>query len=99
LEIEIIQVLVGVAELRLLVAALQQALAAAGEFIGDQAGEQVDGSHGIGLCLEQRVSSTSAMPLRRSWRRARSSSIMFIGWAPRIAFFAELSRDTGPVRG
>ncbi len=53
MEVEIIQVLVRVSELRLLVAALQQALAAAGEFIGDQAGEQVDGRHGIGLCLEQ----------------------------------------------
>ena len=53
LEVEVIQVLVGVAELRLLVAPLQQPLAAAGQFVRDQDGDQVDGCHGFGLSLQQ----------------------------------------------
>ena len=31
----------------------QQALTAAGEFVRYQSGDQVDGGHGVGLCLEQ----------------------------------------------
>src|ERR1035437_6692355 len=51
LEVEVIQLLVGIAELRLLVAPLQQSCAATGEFVRDQCGDQVDRSHVIGLCL------------------------------------------------
>ena len=53
LEVEVIELLVCVAELRLLVAPVQQALTAAGEFIGDQDGDQVDGGHVLRLCLQQ----------------------------------------------
>ena len=53
LEVEVIQLLVGVTELRLLVAPLQQPLAATGKFVGDQDGDQVDGSHGLRLSLQQ----------------------------------------------
>ena len=53
LEVEVIQLLVGVAELRLLVAPLQQPLAAAGKFVGDQRGDQVDGRHVLRLRLQQ----------------------------------------------
>jgi len=42
-EVEVIESLVRVAELGLLGAPLQQALATQGEFVGDQARQQVDG--------------------------------------------------------
>ncbi len=51
LEVEVIQLLVGVAELRLLVAPLQKSCAATGKFVRDQRGDQVDRGHVIGLCL------------------------------------------------
>ena len=51
LEVEVIQLLVGVAELRLLVTPLQQSFAATVQFIRDQCGDQVDRGHVIGLCL------------------------------------------------
>ena len=47
LEVEIISALVSVTELRLFVASVQQTLTAAGKFVGDQDGDQVDGSHGL----------------------------------------------------
>ena len=53
LEVEVIQALVCIAELRLLVASLQQPLAAAGQFIGDQRGDQVDGRHVLRLRLQK----------------------------------------------
>jgi hypothetical protein len=53
LEVEVIELLVWVTELRLLVAPLQQPLAATGKFVGDQDGDQVDGSHGFRLSLQQ----------------------------------------------
>jgi len=53
LEVEVVQTLVGVTELRLLVAPLQQSLAAAGQFIRDQRGDQVDGRHVLRLRLQK----------------------------------------------
>ena len=53
LEVEVVQALVGIAELRLFVASLQQPLAAAGQFIRDQRGDQVDGRHVLRLRLQQ----------------------------------------------
>ena len=50
-EVEVVESLLGVAELGLLCPPLQQALATQGEFVGDQAGEQVDGSERFGLGL------------------------------------------------
>jgi hypothetical protein len=52
-EVEVVQGLLGVAELGLLCPPLQQALATAGEFVGDQTGEQVDGGERFGLGLAQ----------------------------------------------
>ena len=52
-EVEVVEGLVGIAEAGLFAAPLQQAVGAAGEFVGDQAGEQVDGRHGFGLGLAQ----------------------------------------------
>jgi hypothetical protein len=52
-EVEVVEGLLGVAELGLLCPPLQQALAAACEFVGDQAGEQVDGGERFGLGLAQ----------------------------------------------
>jgi len=53
IEIEIVQRLLRVAEGGLLAPPLQQALAASGEFIGDQTRDQIDGGHGFGLSLAQ----------------------------------------------
>jgi len=52
-EVEVVEGLLRVAELGLLFPALQQALATQGEFVGDQAGEQVDGGERFGLGLAQ----------------------------------------------
>jgi hypothetical protein len=52
-EVEVVEGLLGVAELRLLCPSLQQALAAPGEFVGDQTGEQLDGGERFGLSLAQ----------------------------------------------
>ena len=40
-----------IAELRFFSPALQQAVAAAGQFIGNQTRDQIDGGHGFGLSL------------------------------------------------
>lgn len=52
-EIEVVEGPERIAELGLLAPALQHAVGATGEFIGDQAGDQVQGSHGFGLGLTQ----------------------------------------------
>jgi hypothetical protein len=52
-EVEVVQGLMRIAEGSLLFSALQQAIATTLEFIGDQAGEEVDGRHGFGLSLVQ----------------------------------------------
>jgi hypothetical protein len=91
--------LVGIAETRLLVPPLQQTLAAAGQFVGHQDGDQVDGGHGFALCLQQARFHVPAMPLSRSWRRAPLSSIRFMIWIPQIGFVVGSGRDTAPVRG
>ena len=50
-EVEVIEVLLRIAKLGLLGSSLQQAITATSEFVGDQAGEEVDGGHGFGLGL------------------------------------------------
>lgn len=52
-EVEVVQRLVGIAEAGLFAASFQQTVGAAGEFVRDQAGEQIDGRHGFGLRLMQ----------------------------------------------
>ena len=52
-EVEVVEGLLGVAELRLFCPPLQQALATPGQFVGDQTGEQVDGGERFGLGLAQ----------------------------------------------
>src|ERR1019366_2301988 len=52
-EVEVVEGLVGVAELRLLFPPLQQALAPPGQFVGGQTGGQVEGDERFGLCLAQ----------------------------------------------
>src|SRR5579885_293648 len=52
-EVEVVEGLLGVAELGLLFPPLQQALAATGEFVGAQAGDQVDGGERFALRLAQ----------------------------------------------
>ena len=51
LEVEVIEQLVWVTELRLLMASLQQPFAAASKFVGDQDGDQIDGGHAFRLRL------------------------------------------------
>jgi len=50
-EIEVVESLERVAERGLLAPAFQHAVGAAGEFIGDQAGDQIQGGHRFGLGL------------------------------------------------
>jgi hypothetical protein len=52
-EVEVVEGLLGIAELGLLCPPLQQALAAPGQFVGDQTGKQVDGGERFGLGLAQ----------------------------------------------
>src|SRR5947209_15527490 len=52
-EVEVVECFVRIPKPSLLAPALEQAIAAACEFVGHQAGEQVDGGHGFGLCLVQ----------------------------------------------
>jgi hypothetical protein len=50
-EVEVVEAPLWVAKLGLLGPALQQTIAATSEFVRDQAGEKVDGGHGLGLSL------------------------------------------------
>jgi hypothetical protein len=50
-EVEVVEAPLWVAKLGLLCPALEQAIAATSEFVGDQAGEEVDGGHRFGLSL------------------------------------------------
>ena len=50
-EVEVVESLLGVAELGLLFPPLQQAFSTQGEFVGDQARQQVDGGERFGLGL------------------------------------------------
>ena len=52
-EVEVVERLLGVAELGLFFPPLQQALATPGEFVRDQTGDQVDGGERFALCLAQ----------------------------------------------
>src|SRR5580658_2090500 len=52
-EVEVIESPVGIAKGGLFPAALEQSVGAQSEFVGNQTGDQVDGSHGFGLCLMQ----------------------------------------------
>jgi hypothetical protein len=48
-EVEVVQGLLRIAEGGLLAPSLQQAVAAPGQFVGDQARDQIDRCHGLGL--------------------------------------------------
>jgi hypothetical protein len=50
-EVEAIESFVRVAKSGLLFSAFEQAIATAIQFVGDEAGEEVDGRHGFGLRL------------------------------------------------
>src|SRR5260370_26426405 len=52
-KVEVVERLIGVAKTSLLAAALQQSVRAPRQFVGDQAGNQVDGCHRLGLRLAQ----------------------------------------------
>jgi len=52
-EVEVIQSSLRVAEGRLFTSPFQQTDAASGQFVRDQARDQIDGSHGFGLRLAQ----------------------------------------------
>ena len=52
-EVKVIESLVRVAEAGVFAAPFEEAIGAPGEFVGDQRGEQVNGRHGLGLCLPQ----------------------------------------------
>src|SRR3974390_3111889 len=52
-EVEVVEGLLRVAKLGLLFSSLQQPFAATCQFVGDQAGEEVDWGHGLGLGLAE----------------------------------------------
>jgi hypothetical protein len=52
-EVEVIESLLRVTKLSLFFPSLQQSLAATSKFVGDQAGEEVDRSHGFCLGLTE----------------------------------------------
>jgi len=52
-EIEGIESLLRVSEFGLFFSSLQQSLATPSEFVGDEAGEEIDRGHGFGLSLAQ----------------------------------------------
>src|SRR5712692_5004035 len=54
-KVEVVERLIGVSKTSLLATALQQAVRAARQFVRDQAGDQIDGRHRLGLCLTQAV--------------------------------------------
>ena len=53
IEVEVVEGPLWIAKLGLLAPSFQQSVAATREFVRDQAGEEVDGSHGFGLSLVQ----------------------------------------------
>src|SRR6266849_6264890 len=54
-KVEVVERLIGVSKTSLLAPALQQAVRAARQFVRDQAGDQIDGRHRLGLRLAQAV--------------------------------------------
>src|SRR5882724_3205459 len=50
-EVEVVESFLRVSKLGLFCSALQQSLATTSEFVGDEAGEEVDRGHGFGLSL------------------------------------------------
>ena len=52
-EVEVVEGFLRIAKLGLLAPAFQQTVATPGEFVRDQAGDQVDGCHGFDLRLVQ----------------------------------------------
>ena len=52
-EVEVVERLLRIAEGGLFAPALQQSVAAPGQFVGDQARDQIDRRHGFGLRLAQ----------------------------------------------
>jgi hypothetical protein len=52
-EVEVIDGFLRIAKLGLLAPPFQQAVATTSEFVGDQAGDQIDGCHGFDLSLVQ----------------------------------------------
>jgi hypothetical protein len=50
-EVEVIESFLRVSELGLFFSSLQQSLATTSEFVGDEAGKEVDRGHGFGLSL------------------------------------------------
>jgi len=59
LEVEVVQLLIGVTELGLLVAPFQQSLTATGEFVRDRHGIRSMGAMTLACACRRRVSSTA----------------------------------------
>src|SRR5208282_429434 len=79
-EVKVIESFLSVSERGLFVSSLQQSLTATSEFVGDEAGEEIDRGHGFGLSLAQASFSTAAIPPNRSCPKARFNSMRFIFW-------------------
>src|ERR1700680_1056277 len=81
-EVEVIDGFLRIAKAGLLSPTFQQAVAATGEFVRDQAGDQVDGRHGFDLSLVQTHLEYGCDSASRSCRKARFNSMRFIHLAP-----------------
>src|SRR5215467_2794405 len=78
-EVEVIEHLLRIAKLGLFTAAFEQAVSAPQQFVGNQAGDQIDRSHGLGLRL-----AAGEFPTRRPCHRAavvvRHDSVQSGSW-------------------
>jgi hypothetical protein len=80
LEVESVQSLVGIAEACLFVPPLQQSLAAAGQFVRHQDGDQVEGGHGFALLHQfpdERINLRQAQRSLRAALQAASHEAVF----------------------
>src|SRR5260370_21372289 len=77
-EVEVVESPLWVAKLGLLGSALQQTIAATGEFVRDQAGEEVDGRHGFGLSLVDTGFEHGGKSAQPCCRKARFNSVRVI---------------------
>src|SRR4029434_365688 len=85
-EVEVVKRLLRIAEGCLLAPSLQQAVAAPGQFVGDQARDQIDRCHGLGLRLVQTCFQHGGDAAQPHCRRACCSSMRFTVYSPLVLF-------------
>jgi hypothetical protein len=81
-EVEVVERAIRIAEAGLFAAAFQQPVGATGEFVGDQARDQVDWCHGFGLRLAQPGFEHGGHTAQSQLAKRNSSSTMFMFGPP-----------------